>query len=142
MARKPQGFWPRVHPQPTPEGCWVWLGARGTGGYGALWDSGRRYYAHRWLFERVYGVIPPDLELDHLCRNRQCVNPIHLEMVSHLTNCQRGIQRGHKITHCPKGHEYTLENTYIPKSKACRMCRQCHTERERQRRKTIALNIR
>lgn len=70
-------------------GCWIWLRARYTTGYGRAWVDGRRRPAHRVVFERYCGVIGDGLELDHLCETPLCVNPSHLEPVTHAENIRR-----------------------------------------------------
>jgi hypothetical protein len=87
-------FWPKVDKTET---CWLWVGAIGTGGYGNFYISsvGRRIRsvrAHRWAYEHLVGSIPDGLDLDHLCRNRACVNPAHLEPVTRRVNLRRGIR--------------------------------------------------
>jgi hypothetical protein len=69
--------------------CWLWVGST-CDGYGYFKAGGTRYLAHRWLWERVRGPVPASYELDHLCRVRNCVNPDHLEPVSHRENVRRG----------------------------------------------------
>ena len=88
--------------------------------------NGQRIYVYRWTYEQYVGPIPKGRELDHLCHNPACVNPLHLEPVTHKVNMQRG-DRNTSITSCPYGHEYTFENTYIcrPKTQPGRMCRAC-----------------
>lgn len=77
--------------------------------------------------------IPNGLELDHLCRNRACVNPYHLDPVSHAENMRRGVAglKQREKTHCPVGHEYTAENTYIHPQNGSRNCKACQRERTR-----------
>lgn len=77
----------RVDPE---TGCWIWTQHIDASGYGHAWANGRTQKAHRVMYERTHGPIPAGLELDHLCRNRACVNPEHLEPVSKAINVQRG----------------------------------------------------
>jgi hypothetical protein len=72
-------------------GCWSWRGYRDQKGYGRFYCRGLNEYAHRWSYEYFVGAVPVGLELDHLCRNRDCVNPAHLEAVTHRVNVARGI---------------------------------------------------
>jgi hypothetical protein len=83
---------------PNDAGCWIWDGTIRPDGYGVKQGGrGERAMAHRWVYERVAGPIPEGLELDHLCRVRSCVNPDHLEPVTHDVNCQRSATV--KLTH-------------------------------------------
>lgn len=132
--------WIRSRTIPIPfSGCWVWDGALNTSGYGKFYSTkhGTRA-AHRWAYELVNGQIPPELEIDHLCRVRCCVNPDHLEAVTQSTNWRRGsgilwvsqhIRTLHAaqraLTHCKHGHEFTPENTYIWPKTGRRICRAC-----------------
>lgn len=101
--------------------CWLWIAGKTPDGYGKFLS----YLAHRWLFERLHGPIPTGLQLDHLCRVRNCVNPDHLEIVTPRENIARGIS-GNK-THCINGHPYNSANTYTyyrngNKHRYCRIC--------------------
>jgi hypothetical protein len=113
------------------ESCWLWTGGKTGLGYGQLGVNGRAFLAHRWIYEVCNGPIPAGLELDHLCRNPGCVNPDHLEPVTHRINLLRGVTlaaQGAQVTHCPQGHEYAGENLLIKttkKGKHHRACRQC-----------------
>lgn len=82
-------FWGKVTPEPNT-GCWLWTASHDRDGYGRIKISGRPVSAHRVAWELAHGEIPRDLETDHLCRNRACVNVAHLELVSHRTNVRRG----------------------------------------------------
>lgn len=130
-------FWSKVDRSAGPDACWLWLGAKHPAGYGQAWDpsSHRRRGAHRMAYEGVIGPIPEGLELDHLCRVPACVNPGHLEPVTHAENMARGrhfdvgaVQRA--VTHCPKGHPYSEANTY--RYRGTRECRACVRDRKRE----------
>jgi len=118
-------------PEPN-SGCWIWIGAlsRAFNGYGKFWDGTKKVMAHRFAYEHIKGPIPDNLELDHLCRLRCCVNPDHLEPVTSKENSQRGnvgLPQREK-THCPAGHEYDAENTYFTKA-GSRHCKECVRQR-------------
>lgn len=122
--------------------CLVWTGSTRAKGYGAHWHIDRRYASHRWLYERWVGPIPDGLVIDHLCRNPPCCNPAHLEPVTSAENTRRGLtgQYWAAKTHCPQGHEYTEENTYISPGRGGtgRCCRICKAESNRRRRRLAA----
>src|SRR3990167_5306610 len=97
-------------------GCWIWTASLNRpNGYCSVQFAGRRQTAHRVLYEILRGPIPQGLTLDHLCRNRQCVNPWHCEPVTIRVNAMRGVgisAVNAQKTHCYKGHPFTVENTY------------------------------
>lgn len=108
------------------ESCWEWIDFRDKWGYGHLYvggEIGRVVMAHIVSYQTIRGAIPEGLELDHLCRNTGCVNPWHLEVVTHKVNMERGKQA--TKTHCKHGHEFTKENIYYLKTgnRQCRICR-------------------
>lgn len=101
-------------------GCWMWTGAKTVAGYGILCTGRRqRIYAHRFAVETFRGQIPDGFDVDHLCRNPGCVNPEHLEAVTHIENVRRGTTaavaraRHASRTHCKHGHAFTSENTVM-----------------------------
>lgn len=109
-------------------GCWTWIGAINHDGYGQMYLDGLTVRAHRVSYVQHLGPIPEGLEIDHLCRNRACINPFHLEPVLHAENIRRssealGIRQ--YATHCKWGHEFTAENTYLVDGK--RTCRPCNS---------------
>lgn len=116
-------------------GCWLWTAGTDGRGYGLFWhgrrgSGGKMHRAHRWAYEVLVGPIPDGLELDHLCRVRPCVNPDHLEPVTHLENVRRGIlgtdQHPNRLkTHCKQGHPFSPENTRVGRD-GKRACRTCH----------------
>ncbi|WP_088256981.1 HNH endonuclease signature motif containing protein [Fimbriiglobus ruber] len=73
-------------------GCWIWQGASTTLGYGQIWKKGKNILAHRAVFEMFKYAVPKGFELDHLCRNKSCVNPQHLEVVTHSENLLRAMR--------------------------------------------------
>ena len=106
--------------------CWPWLAAKSDLGYGRYWSEGKLRQAHRFSYEYFVNDIKEGHSLDHLCRNASCVNPAHLEVVTHKENCRRGNQGRYlrEKTHCKRGHEFTKENTYIFYG-TFRKCREC-----------------
>lgn len=125
-------FWPKV--EKTPIGCWNWLASLNGHGYGQFHlSNSQNIAAHIFAYRLVKGNIPKGLELDHLCRNRKCVNPDHLEPVTRKENLIRGktlVAQNLKRTHCPKGHPYSDENlTNWEKKQGKRSCKTCKNER-------------
>lgn len=123
-------------------GCWLWTGAKVPKGYGVAQRRGfKSTMIHRLVYEKMVGPVPEDLQLDHLCLNRLCVNPDHLEPVTNRENSIRRpfVQNARAATHCKRGHELTLENTYIAPASGSRVCRACITHSQtkyQQRRKS------
>lgn len=110
--------------------CWNWTGAQSRG-YGHFRANGCTVGAHRFSYELHVGPIPDGLELDHLCRNRACVNPAHLEAVTHRVNLLRsnGVVAKHaNQTHCENGHPFNEKNTYRRPDGSSRDCRKCRAE--------------
>jgi hypothetical protein len=113
--------------------CWVWTGSRGSNGYGQFFFEGRLRKAHRVSYAMAVGPIPTGLDLDHLCRNRACVRPSHLEPVTRRENLIRGagfIAKQAAQTHCLRGHPLFGENLYR-RANGKRECRVCRLERQR-----------
>lgn len=134
-------FWSKVNkdgPLPPIAGwtlgcCWLWTAGLDGHGYGHFDNKG----AHRVAFYLTHGYWPPN-DLDHLCRVLACVNPAHVEPVTRRVNLLRGntiTARNAAVTHCPAGHEYTLENTrlQVRRGTVGRKCRICHRLSQRAR---------
>ena len=83
----------RSYVEKTDCSCWVWIGCL-CKGYGVFYTHGKKHYAHRWLWEFKNGPIPDGIELDHLCQNKSCVKPSHLEAVTHAENMKRAAKQG------------------------------------------------
>jgi hypothetical protein len=119
------------------DGCWRWTGHTDAAGYGRLRGHGRDspvLYAHRFAYEQAKGAIPERHTVDHLCRNRWCVNPDHLEAVTVRLNTMRGespnVQR-HRTGVCSRGHEQNDTNTQYKSDGTVAYCRICRNERRR-----------
>jgi hypothetical protein len=139
-------FWDLVSPEPM-SGCWLWTGNLDNKGYGRFWertesppragrrkpgDGFRKTHAYCWSYRYFVGPVPDGLELDHKCRVRCCVNPAHLEPVTHLENMIRGdtvIAKQLARGMCTHGHPYTPENTYT--YRGARQCRECGRQSQR-----------
>lgn len=104
--------------------CWLWTSVTNEAGYGTMKVRSKFWLAHRWVYEQLVGPIPEGLVLDHLCRVRHCVNPDHLEPVTTGENIRRGLVALER-THCPKGHEYSEDNTYIERQKGVLVAKRC-----------------
>lgn len=140
-------LWPKV--AKTDGGCWPWLASLTRAGYGQI-NSGRRggtmKLAHILVYELLVGPVPEGLELDHKCRNRACVNPAHLEPVTHTVNVQRGIAgivnaaRQRAKTMCVNGHPLAGANLYerADNTRECRTCRNAASQRSNKRRSMSA----
>lgn len=117
-------------------GCWGWTAATDYKGYGKLGWRGRTSLAHRVAWEVFRGPIPPDMQLDHLCRTRCCINPDHLRVCTNRENVLCGIgvtARNATATHCPRGHALSGDNLYL-QDRTKRSCKTCRTARNRIRR--------
>ncbi len=137
----------KASPEPNT-GCWLWTEGDNGRGYGRLEIRGVAQQAHRVFFEMFRGPIPDGCELDHQCRVTFCVNPSHLDPVTHVVNIRRGrtgeavTRRQTAKTHCPRGHPYAGYNLIVQTtgSRRCRECVRARDRARRKRRKIIAAN--
>jgi hypothetical protein len=108
--------------------CWLWIGSVSDRGYGNVTYKGKSYKAHRLAYHFYKEDLIPGLEIDHLCKVKNCVNPDHLEQVTKQENmrrsdCVSAVNR--RKTRCKRGHDFNSDNTYTHKSgkRSCRLCR-------------------
>lgn len=125
-------FWANVVKTET---CWLWRGnlSHEGSGYGRFKDQGYKWYAHRWAYVHLVGPIQDDLQIDHLCRVKRCVNPQHMEPVTPRVNTMRGFSPSAinaRKEYCPRNHRYDLMNTYFTKAggRHCRACERVKPE--------------
>lgn len=131
-------FWQKVDKNgPSPSRrpdlgpCWLWMAAVDDGGYGTFAADGRGQKAHRWAFSHFVRPVPDELEVDHLCSVRGCVNyERHLEVVTPLVNTRRIVGGNATKTACKNGHPFTPENTYR-RPEGGRKCRVCTNDAQR-----------
>ena len=121
--------------------CWQWTGVTTRLGYGSVSVDGITKSAHRVVYEALVGPVPPECGLDHLCRNRSCVNPDHLEPTTHRENVLRGegiAAKNARKTHCIVGHPFTGDNLIIRGNG--RQCRECGRKRSREYMRALRKN--
>jgi hypothetical protein len=106
--------------------CWIWTGWKNLKGYGQFWLNGGDVPSQRVAHELFIGPIPEGYHVDHICKNRACVRPDHLQVLTHFENS--GQARRDK-THCLNGHEFSESNTYV--FNGMRHCKTCVRDRMR-----------
>ncbi len=111
------------------QGCWLWERPLNRKGYGHAWVARKHFAIHRLSYQHFVGPIPEALQIDHLCKNRNCWNPEHLEVVTLRENIRRGDAGKPQAsrTHCPQGHPYNEENT--ARRNGERVCKKCARDR-------------
>ena len=126
--------------------CWTWAGCKTPKGYGVTWHKGKTQFAHRLIYLLIIGEIAKGLQVDHLCRNRSCCNPAHLEIVTLQENIRRGMQ-GILRTHCINGHLFTNGSYYESKCRGytkrdCKECVSIRNQKTSQKRSAVRLERR
>lgn len=117
-------------------GCHIYFGVKSSNGYGSIKADGRTVSTHRLSYEMARGGVPEGLVIDHLCWNRACVNPDHMEAVTQKVNLRRGFSAqsdNAKKTHCVRGHPFSGDNLHIDK-RGSRICRECKRQTQRKTR--------
>lgn len=130
-------FWTKVEHGLPPEHrpdlgpCWLWNGALSEAGYANFKVAGRTWRAHIWAYVSYVGPVPAGMEIDHVCRRRNCVRPDHLEAVTRTENVRRALpfRPSFRRKTCERGHP--LDEGYVRTDTGQRMCRQCSNERRR-----------
>lgn len=131
----------KAHSVPIPDGCWIWMRYQDKDGYGWVGPGAPERAAHRLSYHLFIGPIPEGMTVDHLCFRSQCVNPAHLQLLTHEENAGRRPPGNIKkplvkwviepSTHCRNNHEFTPENTAYHSKRGTRFCVACEKERRR-----------
>ena len=121
-------------------GCWEWQGAKSSEGYGLMTVKGQVEYVHRLAFQLFIQPVGKDRELDHLCRNRKCCNPTHLEAVSSRENSLRGnhpLFTAHRERRCLKGHDLSNPGNIHRRKDGRARCKICSAQYQKDRRNKL-----
>lgn len=129
-------FWKSVQKTKTH---WIWCGQHNRAGYGRFKSNGKNHQAHRFILKLLGFDVPKEKDVDHLCRVRNCVNPDHLEVVTHRENILRGntiMAENARKTHCKRGHELSGSNLRV-NNRGERQCRKCESDRKKLKRANL-----